>query len=176
MSSFVSCSTYIPVQSRIKANKNRVSEPLATFDQSPMGWSALVYLTWRQYNADFEELVIGWLVHWLITFKIESIFTSHKVKVVVMFCRCWYTARPSLNMSMTHGWRVMAGIPPLASSAYCFPFTSVIRWAHPLPFVSVWQSSIHYESVLWLQSMRWVHTEVLQSLKPGKSVPSAQKM
>lgn len=147
---FASRRTYVPVRSRIKANKNRVSEPLATFDQSPMGWSALVYLTWRQYNADFEELVIGWLVHWLITFKIESIFTSHKVKVVVMFCRCWYTARPSLNMSMTHGWRVMAGIPPLASSAYCSPCTSAIRWVHPpsqaLHFhLSVCQSSIHPE-------------------------------
>ena len=92
-----------------------------------------------------------------------------------MFCRCWYTARPSLNMSMTHGWRVMAGIPPLASSAYCFPFISVIRWAHPLPFVSFWQSSVHYESVLWLQSMRWVRTEVLQSLKPEKVSQVPQK-
>lgn len=64
---FASRRTYVPVRSRIKANKNRVSEPLALSVMAPysgallltkalrMGRSALVYLTWKQKNADFEE-------------------------------------------------------------------------------------------------------------------------
>jgi len=50
----------------------------------------------------------------------------------LFFCRCWFTIRRFSNTSTSLGWKVTGDTRPPASSAWCWPCTSVTRCVEPI--------------------------------------------